>query len=84
MSADEGWNGSKQAAPEADGILQWLLEGDVSVRYLTRRWLMDEDDPALRNGSPGSFGRAAGLPKPQRALDLHFYQRNGPARTTSC
>jgi len=31
-----------------DAIIQWLLEGDVSIRYQVRRNLLDSDRPGLR------------------------------------
>lgn len=61
-----------------DEVLAWLLDGDVSVRYQTRRDLLDDDDPALQarmategyvaallaaRSSPTGWGRAYYQPK---------------------
>ena len=30
-----------------DETIEWLLQGDVSVQYMTQRWLLDADEARL-------------------------------------
>jgi hypothetical protein len=42
----EGQVSKERAAPES--VLDWLLSGDVSIQYLARRDLLDDEEPRLR------------------------------------
>jgi hypothetical protein len=44
----------------SEEVVAWLLDGDVSVRYQTRRDLLDDDDPTLQ-ARMSSEGYAAAL-----------------------
>lgn len=57
-------------------IIEWLLEGDVSIQYQTYRDLLDTDKPRIRNKieSEGWGSKLLSKRKPNGHWGLSFYQ----------
>jgi hypothetical protein len=60
----------------SDSILQWLLEGDISIRYQAQRDLLKKDDKSLqeRISKEGWGARYLSLRNPNGQWGLDFYQ----------
>ena len=67
-------------------VLEWLLEGDVAVRFQTRRDLLHRDDSTYRNGL---LARARGPHSWRRGMRMVIgaggsTSRSGRRATTRC
>ena len=62
-----------------DKTIEWLLQGDVSVQYMTQRWLLDADEARLsqlqsRIALEGFGARFLSCQSPNGHWGTHYYQ----------